>query len=463
MALHHVISPIDGSTLVSRETASPTLIERVLAKAVAARAGWRATPLPDRIQFIEAYVKWFEANAQAIGVELSQQMGRPIRYTPNEILRGFQERARHMSSVAERALADVAVEPKEGFTRFIRRGPVGTVLVVAPWNYPYLTSVNTIVPALLAGNTVVLKHAQQTLLCGERYAEGWAAIGGPEGVFQNIVATHDDVAKIIADERIDFAAFTGSVEAGHAIQRAASGRFIGTGLELGGKDPSYVRRDADVAYAIAENVDGAFFNSGQSCCGIERIYVDASVYDEFVEGFLESTRGYVLGNPLDESTTIGPMVSAKAAASVRAQIDQAISRGARAVVRESDFDASRPGTPYLGPTVLLDVDHTMDVMTEESFGPVIGIMKVQSDSEALRLMNDSKYGLTASVWTSDLEAALALGDQISTGTVFMNRCDYLDPALAWTGVKDTGHGITLSELGFGALTRAKSFHLKHMA
>ncbi len=462
MATQHLISPIDGSTLATRDTATPDQIEHALSMAERARAGWRATPLQDRLALIEAWVTWFESNADDIGRELSQQMGRPIRYTPNEIRRGFQERARHMSSLAPKSLADVAVEPKDGFTRFIRRDPVGTVFVVAPWNYPYLTSVNTIVPALLAGNTVLLKHAQQTLLCGERYSEGWSAIGGPEGVFQNIVATHADVARIIGDPRIDFAAFTGSVEAGHAIQRAASDRFIGTGLELGGKDPSYVRPDADIAYAVGENVDGSFFNSGQSCCGIERVYVHADVYDEFVAGFVEATRGYVLGNPLDEAVTIGPMVTAKAAASVRAQIDQAIARGARAAVRESDFGAAKPGTPYVGPTVLLDVDHSMDVMAEESFGPVIGIMKVRSDDEAVGLMNDSKYGLTASVWTADTDAALAIGDRIATGTVFMNRCDYLDPALAWTGVKDTGHGITLSELGFGSLTRAKSFHLKHL-
>jgi acyl-CoA reductase-like NAD-dependent aldehyde dehydrogenase len=462
MTTQQLISPIDGSVLVTRETASPDQIERVLTNAQTARDGWRATPLADRMALIEAYVKWFEANADEIGRELTQQMGRPIRYTPFEIHRGFQERARYMSSLAPKVLADVAIEPKDGFTRFIRRDPVGTVLVVAPWNYPYLTSVNTIVPALLAGNTVVLKHAQQTLLCGERYAEGWTAIGGPAGVFQNVAATHDDVAKMIGDERIDFAAFTGSVEGGHAIQRAASSRFIGTGLELGGKDPSYVRTDADVAYAVGENVDGSFFNSGQSCCGIERIYAHADVYDEFVAGFVEATRGYVVGNPIDDATTIGPMVSAKAAATVRAQIDQALARGARAVVSETDFAASKVGTAYLGPTVLVDVDHTMDVMTEESFGPVIGIMKVGSDDEAVRLMNDSKYGLTASVWTADSAAALAIGDRVATGTVFMNRCDYLDPALAWTGVKDTGHGITLSELGFGALTRAKSFHLKNL-
>jgi acyl-CoA reductase-like NAD-dependent aldehyde dehydrogenase len=334
------------------------------------------------------------------------------------------------------------------------------VLVVAPWNYPYLCAVNSIVPALLAGNTIVLKHATQTLLCAERMAEGFAAAGLPDGVFQHVVATHDDVATMIADPRIDFVVFTGSVEGGHTIQRRAGERFIGTGLELGGKDPSYVRPDCDLAYTIGENVDGSFFNSGQSCCAIERIYVHADVYDEFVDGFVSAARGYRLGNPLDPATTIGPMVNARAADFVRGQIADALSAGARALVSEADFEGAQPGTPYMGPTVLVDVDHSMRVMTEESFGPVIGIMKVSSDEEAVQLMNDSEYGLTASVWTSDEDAAISIGDQIATGTVYMNRCDYVDPALVWTGVKDTGRGQALSLLGFDSFTRVKSFHLK---
>jgi acyl-CoA reductase-like NAD-dependent aldehyde dehydrogenase len=461
MVLQQLVSPVDGSIVAERETITASQMDQVLNAAKHARSAWRSTSLSDRTSLCEKLVRWFEANADEIGAELTMQMGRPIRYTPNEIRRGFAERARHMSGIAPTALADIAADAHDGFTRFIRRDPVGTVLVVAPWNYPYLTSVNTIVPALLAGNTVILKHAVQTTLCGERYAQAWAAIGGPVGVFQTVQASHEDIATMVADSRIDFVAFTGSVDGGHAIQRAAATRFIGTGLELGGKDPSYVRADADIAYAIGENVDGSFFNSGQSCCGIERIYVADSAFDQFVDGFVAATRGYVVGDPRDEATTIGPMVSARAAASVRAQIAQAIGRGARALVSERDFPMSKEGTPYLGPTVLVDVDHSMDVMRQESFGPVIGIMRVKNDDEAITLMNDSVYGLTASIWTADLAVAEQLGNRIETGTVFANRCDYLDPALAWTGVKDTGHGITLSPLGFHALTRAKSFHLKH--
>jgi acyl-CoA reductase-like NAD-dependent aldehyde dehydrogenase len=461
MVLQQLVSPVDGSVFAERETLTPEQIERVLVSAHSAQNQWRATPLAERASICERMVQWFETNAHDIGQELTMQMGRPIRYTPNEIKKGFQERARHMATLAPAALADVSVDSIDGFSRFIRRDPVGTVLVVAPWNYPYLTSVNTIVPALLAGNTVILKHAVQTLLCGERYAQAWSAIGGPVGVFQTVQASHSDIAAMIGDPRVDFVAFTGSVEGGHSIQRAAASRFIGTGLELGGKDPSYVRADADLPYAIGENVDGSFFNSGQSCCGIERIYVADSIFDAFVEGFVEATRTYVLGDPRDETTTIGPMVSTRAAAGVRAQIDQALAKGARALVSEADFAGSKAGTPYVGSTVLVDVDHSMDVMREESFGPVIGIMRVKTDDEAIALMNDSAYGLTASIWTADLALAESLGNRIQTGTVFANRCDYLDPALAWTGVKDTGHGITLSALGFSALTRAKSFHLKH--
>jgi acyl-CoA reductase-like NAD-dependent aldehyde dehydrogenase len=460
MAVQRIVSPIDGSVYAERTTATSDEIARALAKAEAAQKQWRATSIAERVALCERMVEHMLANTDDIARELSWQMGRPMRHTPFEIQRGFQERSRHMSAIAAAALADVAVEPKEGFTRFIRREPVGIVLVVAPWNYPYLTSVNTIVPAILAGNAVLLKHATQTLLCAERYSEAFVAAGAPAGLFQHLHATHDDVARIIADDRVGFVAFTGSVEGGHAIQRAASSRFIGTGLELGGKDPSYVRPDANLAYAIAENVDGSFFNAGQSCCGIERIYVHTDVFDEFVDGFVAETRNYVLGNPLDDATNIGPMVTAKAADFVRAQIDDAVASGARLLFGESNLAASKPGTPYLAPSVLVDVDHSMRLMTEESFGPVIGIMRVRSDDEAVTLMNDSAYGLTASIWTADPDAALAIGDRVETGTWYMNRCDYLDPALAWTGVKDTGHGCTLSTMGFDGLTRPKSFHLK---
>src|SRR5438067_2711285 len=454
------LSPIDNSVYVERPLAADADIEAALAKAVTAQAQWKQVPVTERAAIVRRMVEWCVARADVLGEELSRQMGRPIAYTPNEIRRGFQERALYMCSIAQSALADVRVEPKDGFQRFIRREPLGVVLVLAPWNYPWLTSVNAIVPALLAGNSVILKMAQQTPLVAERYAEAFKAAALPDGVFHFLHLSHDATARVIADERIAFVAFTGSVEGGHAVQRAAAQRFIATGLELGGKDPAYVRADANLPSAIENLVDGSYFNSGQSCCGIERIYVDKKLFRPFVDGFVDLTRKYKLGNPLDKSTTLGPLVRTDAANAVRGQISEAVGKGAKALIDPMSFPAHKEGTPYLAPQVLVDVDHSMQVMTEESFGPVVGIMSVESDEQAIELMNDSRYGLTASIWTTDAEAAVRSGDQVETGTWFMNRCDYLDPALAWTGVKDPGRGCTLSKLGFEAFTRPKSFHLK---
>ena len=451
------ITPIDGSIYVERPLARATDIERALARAVGAQAQWKHVPVAQRVAIVRKMVDWCVARADVLGEELTRQMGRPIAYTPNEIRRGFQERALYMASIAEDALSPVTITPG---SRFIRREPLGVVLVVAPWNYPWLTSVNAVIPALLAGNTVILKMAQQTPLVAERYAEAFKAAGLPESVFQFLHLDHASTAKVIGDPRISFVAFTGSVEGGHAVQKAASERFIATGLELGGKDPAYVRADADLPSAIENLVDGSFFNSGQSCCGIERIYVDKKVYKPFVDGFVALTRKYKLGNPLDKATTLGPLVRTDAANSVRAQIKQAVAKGAKALIDPKEFPANKNGTPYLAPQVLIDVDHKMKVMTEESFGPVVGIMAVEGDEQAVNLMNDSRYGLTASIWTRDKDAAVRIGDQVETGTWFMNRCDYLDPALAWTGVKDSGRGCTLSQLGLEVFTRPKSFHLK---
>ena len=452
------ITPVDGSVLLERPLASDADIENTLAAAATAQREWKHAPVGERAAICRRMVEWCVARADVLGRELTQQMGRPIAYTPNEIRRGFQERALYMCAIAEQSLADVRVEPKAGFERFIRREPLGVVLVVAPWNYPWLTSVNAVVPALIAGNAVVLKMAQQTPLVAERYAEAFAAAGLPRGVFQYLHMDHAQTARVIGDARIAFVAFTGSVPGGHAVQHAAAERFIATGLELGGNDPAYVRADAPLESTIENLVDGAYFNSGQSCCGVQRIYVHRSVYRPFLEGFVELTRKYRLGNPLDAATTLGPMVRADAAASVRAQVQTAVARGAKALIDRKSFPADKEGTAYLAPQVLVDIDQQM--IAEEIFGPVAGIMPVESDEQAIERMNDSRYGLTASIWTTDADAAVRIGDRVETGTWFMNRCDYLDPALAWTGVKDSGRGCTLSRLGLEAFTRPKSFHLK---
>ena len=454
-----VITPVDGSVYLRRSYATQREITSTLRSAKRAQVGWGKTSLEERASTCSRAVEALVSKGDEIAREISWQMGRPVGQSPGEV-RGFEERALHMISIAEDSLSDVQVPRMEGFTRFIRREPLGVVLAIAPWNYPYLTAVNSVIPALMAGNCVILKHSTQTPLCSERIGEALDEAGLPEGVFQYLHLTHGQAEAVIGSPGIDFVSFTGSVPGGARIERAAAGRFIESGLELGGKDPAYVRDDADVEYSAGGLVEGAYFNSGQSCCGIERIYVHHDVYDEFVDAFVELASGYVLGNPMEDETSLGPMVRTSSAEKVRYQVREAVEAGARQLIDEGLFPRSRPGTPYLAPQALTGVDHSMRVMTEESFGPVVGIMEVSSDEEAVGLMNDSRYGLTASVWTADEEAAIQMGDGVRTGTWFMNRCDYLDPALAWTGVKDSGRGCSLSKVGYERLTRPKSYHLK---
>lgn len=454
-----IISPIDGSIYAERPLAGPAEIEAAVARAKAARLGWGEVTIAERGKIISHFVDALLAMNDEIVPELAWQMGRPVRFGGEK--RGVEERARYMIDLAAEALAPAEKPGKEGFTRYITREPLGTVMVIAPWNYPFLTAVNSIVPGLMAGNAILLKHAGQTLLAGERFAAAARRAGLPEGIFQNLVLGHADTEKLIASGQIDHINFTGSVEGGLRIEQAAAGTFATLGLELGGKDPAYVREDADIGHAVENLVDGSFFNSGQSCCGVERIYVHAAVHDDFVARFIEAARGWTLGNPLDAETIVGPMARGSFADHVRQQTEEAVRGGAtRHLNSKHALDAA--GSPYLAPEVLTGVNHQMSVMREESFGPVVGIMKVADDAEAVTLMNDSPYGLTASIWTEDLVAAGKLGGKIETGTVFANRCDYLDPALVWTGVKDTGKGGALSEIGYANLSQPKSFHLKRV-
>ncbi len=449
------VSPIDGSVFAEREVLSREAAFEVAGRARAAQAAWAARPLRERIDLVMAGVAAVGAMNEEIVPELAHMMGRPVRYGGE--FGGFNERASHMATIAEEALADIAVGEDETFKRYIRRIPHGVVFVVAPWNYPYMTAINTVAPALIAGNTVILKHATQTLLVGERMAQAFHAAGVPEDVFQNVFLSHDVTNDLIAGNAFDFVNFTGSVGGGQAMERAAAGTFTGVGTELGGKDPGYVMDDADLEAAVETLIDGAMFNAGQCCCGIERIYVHESLYDDFVARAVEIVKGYKLGNPLDAETTIGPMANVRFADEVRVQIAEAVEAGA---VAHIDIFPEDDGGAYLTPQILTNVTHDMRVMRDESFGPVVGIMKVSSDDEATRLMNDSAFGLTASLWTRDLDRAARVGDQIETGTVFMNRADYLDPGLCWTGCKNTGRGGGLSVIGYHNLTRPKSYHLK---
>jgi acyl-CoA reductase-like NAD-dependent aldehyde dehydrogenase len=453
------ISPIDGSVYVERPVETAAGAREKIAAARAAQKAWAAVSLDERIALVsEGVARLDRVNADVV-TELAWQMGRPVRYGGE--VGGVRERAAYMAAIAADSLAPKLVEDSDRFRRFLAREPLGVVLVIAPWNYPFLTAINTIVPGLIAGNVVVLKHASQTPLAGERLAQAFAHL--PEGVFTNLFLDHETTAALIGERAFDFINFTGSVRGGQEIERAAAGTFVGTGLELGGKDPGYVRADADLDTAVDVLMDGAMYNAGQCCCGIERIYVDRALYDGFVEKSVEWVARLKLGNPLDEATTLGPMASRRFADTVRGQVAEAVAAGAKACVDPGLFDADTGDSAYLAPQILTGVDHTMRVMTEESFGPVVGIMPVDGDDEAIRLMNDCRYGLTASVWTADADRAAEIGARIEAGTVFMNRADYLDPALCWTGCKETGRGAALSYLGYLSLTRPKSYHLRRLA
>lgn len=453
-------TPIDDSVYVERPLAGPKVVEQCLESAGLAQQEWRRTSLPQRAACCHAMVDALLDNSDEIAEQLCWMMGRPIRYASLE-LKGMAERARHMIEIATTALAPVDLAEKTGFTRYIKREPHGVVLVIAPWNYPYLTAINVIVPAIMAGNSVILKHSKQTPLCAEQFANGFRQGSLPPACFQYLHLDHQGTEALAADPRIHHIAFTGSVAAGRRIEQTCAGRFVSVGLELGGKDPAYVRHDADLDAAVASCMEGAYFNSGQSCCAIERIYVDRQLYSQFVHKAVASVYQLQLGRPDDPATTLGPLISAKAAEQVRGQIRDAIGAGAIAHIDEADFSAARPGSAYLAPQLLTGVNHGMRIMQQETFGPVVGIMAVDDDTEAIALMNDSEFGLTASVFTRDLSAAQQIGEQLHCGTVFMNRCDYLDPGLAWSGVKNSGRGCTLSNLGYESLTRPKSFHLKH--
>jgi acyl-CoA reductase-like NAD-dependent aldehyde dehydrogenase len=450
------ISPIDGSAYATRETLDVAQARAAVARAKSAQKAWAMRPLEERIALVRDGVARVGAMNDEIVPEIAWQMGRPVRYGGE--FGGFNERASYMADIATEALAPIEVEDSSAFRRVIKRVPHGVVFVVAPWNYPYMTAINTVAPALIAGNAVILKHASQTPLVGERMVAAFTAAGVPEDVFQNVFLDHATTSDLIASRAFDFVNFTGSVGGGKAMEAAASGTFTGLGLELGGKDPGYVMDDADLDAAVDTLIDGAMFNSGQCCCGIERIYVAESLFDAFVEKAVAIVNAYKLGNPLEADTTMGPMAHVRFAEEVRGQVADAVAAGATAHIDPANFPED--GGAYLMPQILTDVTHDMRVMREESFGPVVGIMPVKDDAEAIALMNDSDFGLTASLWTQDADRAETIADQIETGTVFMNRADYLDPGLCWTGCKDTGRGGGLSVIGYHNLTRPKSYHLK---
>ena len=455
--MQKTITPIDNTIYVEREYHS-NKIELTIDSSMKAQKDWVNLNVNERVKFLKNFVDDFLSRYDVIGEELSKQIGRPISQAAGE-LNGFKERADYMLSIAEKKLADIDVTKDDNFKSFIKRKALGIVFVIAPWNYPYLVAVNSIIPAMAAGNTVILKHSAQTPLCAEQLYQS-AKKTLPKDVFSYLHLNHEDGLKVVSDKRINFVSFTGSVKAGYDVQRATHTKFIDMALELGGKDPAYARHDCDLEKTVENLVDGSFFNSGQSCCGIERIYVDEKIYNNFIELFASKSYNYKLGNPLEKETNLGPVVKLSAANFIHKQMDDAVNKGAKKIIDENKFNFPKEHKNYMVPQVLTNVDHNMGFMTEETFGPCVGIMKVKDENEAIKLMNDSPYGLTASVWTKDIGIAEKIGSQVQTGTFFMNRCDYLDPALSWTGVKETGKGCSLSEIAYEKLTAPKSFHLR---
>lgn len=456
-----IVSPIDGQVAFSYEEKSLEEARALVAQASRAQAGWTKTPLAERkrlcLAAYAAYGNHLDEHARAI----SRMMGKPVGQARAEYERSMKERVDHLVGIAEESLAPRRPADKPGFQRWISREPVGVVLVIAAWNYPLLVPTNALFAALLAGNAVVIEHAPQTMLVGEQLARAFREAGAPEGLVIHLPTSHATTAKLLAERAFGFVSFTGSVRGGHEVYRAvAAHSFTDIGLELGGKDAAIVLPDCDFESTVENVVDGAFYNAGQSCCAVERVFVHASIADRFVEACAEVVKRYVVGDPLADATTLGPVVSAAAAERVRAHVEDALRRGARRVVDPELWSLPAGSSCYLAPELLDRADPASFLMREETFGPALGIATYETDDEVVALTNDSPYGLTASIWTGDADHGRRLAEQLDVGTVYLNRCDALDPALAWTGVKDSGSGVSLSPLGFLSVTRPKSYHFR---
>ena len=457
MATQTVDDPFTGETAATVQLADEAAISKTLDRAREAARLLRKLSVEERVALCDRALTAFEARAEEIAQDITKQMGKPLSQARGEV-KGMAGRWRHMMEIAKASLADIVLPPKDGFERRIAKDPLGVVLDLPAWNYPLLTAVNAVVPAVLAGNAVVVKHSPRTPLCGEHFARAFAGAGAPDAV-QALFVDYETTEKMVADPRIDSVLFTGSVMGGHRIQAAAKDRFIHVGLELGGNDPAYVAEDADLANTVENVVDGAIFNAGQSCCAVERVYVHRSMYEKFIAAAEPLVRAYVLGDPSDDKTTLGPIAQPWHVKELEAIIADARSKGAKVVAGGASCAVSGKGR-FFQATLLRDVAQNADVMQKESFGPILAVTPVDSDEEALARMNDSRLGLTASVWTKDRDRAARIARELDFGTVYMNRCDSLDPALPWTGAKDSGRGVTLSTLGFDALTRPKAIHFR---
>jgi acyl-CoA reductase-like NAD-dependent aldehyde dehydrogenase len=453
-----VDNPFTSETACSVPLADEAKVNETLDRARDAARAWKSSAIDERLALAEKAVAAMEKAADSIAADISRMMGKPLGQAKGE-LRGMAERARFMASIAKASLADVVLPEKENFERRIVKEPLGVVLDLPAWNYPLLTAVNVVVPAVLAGNAVIVKHSPRSPLCGEHFARAFREAGAPAHLVQALDCDHPTSERMVGDPRVDHAVFTGSIFGGHRIAQAASKKFMHVGLELGGNDPAYVAADCDFDKTVENVVDGAIYNAGQSCCAVERVYVHRSVYPRFVAACEALIRGYVMGDPMDDKTTLGPIAQPNHPAELEALVAEAKERGARVVAGGKRATAGGKGR-FFEATLLADVPHDAKLMHAESFGPILPIAVVDSDDEAILRMNDSDLGLTASVWTQDRDRAARFARSLETGTVYMNRCDALDPALPWIGAKQSGRGHSLSTLGFDQLTRPKSIHFR---
>ncbi|KAL6238495.1 hypothetical protein BDW75DRAFT_201449 [Aspergillus navahoensis] len=455
------LSPSTGKVLFEHPGATVEQVRQIAQASEDAFSTYRELSLDQRKAIVVKALEIIDANKETLAHELSTQMGRPISYTAGEV-DTMRKRANYLLDQAEDALKTIPGQEENGFKRFVKKAPVGPVLLATAWNYPYLITINALVPALLAGNTVILRPSPQTPLVGDRLLAYFEEAGLPKNVLQVVhLGAWEVLDEVVKIPQIKLVSFVGSTQGGLRLRQATSGRILPLNLELGGNDPAYVRADADLAYTAAQVVDGAVFNSGQSCCSIERVYVHADVHDAFVAEIQKELATYKLGDPLDKATTTGPVISHQAVKNIQAHIDDAMSRGAvDSTPKNPTFETLPSEGSFIAPRVLTNVSHDMRVMREETFGPVVPIMKVQSDNEAVALMNDSEYGLTASVWTKDIKAGEDLVERIEAGTVFINRCDYPSPDLAWVGWKNSGLGCSLGPQAFDAFYKLKSFHIR---
>jgi len=453
-----VDNPYTLEASCSVELAEGPAVDVVLDRAVAAKAAARAMAVRDRVALVSAATDRMLARMDEIARDISIMMGKPLPQGRAEVT-GMAERARYMTSIAEEALSDIVPRTERGFERRIVKAPLGVVLDLPAWNYPLLTAVNVIMPAVLAGNAVIVKHSSRTPLCGEHFARAFEEAGAPGYLVQALHCDHATAERTIADRRIDHVVFTGSVRGGHSIVEAAKQRFLHIGLELGGNDPAYVAPDCDFEKTVDNIVDGAIYNAGQSCCAVERVYVHRSIYPRFVEACEALIRRYVLGDPLQEATTLGPIAQPQHPRELETLVQDASRHGARTIAGGQCTSAGGRGR-FFEATLVAEVDQASQLMQMESFGPILPVAPVDSDQEALRRMNDSAFGLTASVWTGDRERADRMARELEYGTVYMNRCDHVDPSLPWSGWKDSGRGHSLSRLGFDQLTRPKSLHYR---